>query len=152
MPSQPSKPSSERGAGLVEFAIVAFTLLMLLFAGIELDRMLFVYSNLADAAKAGVRYAITHGNNKTVGACTATDNAAIVTVVKNYLTGIDKTKVSPDFTVDVTYGNATGSPLSGGNGTGDPVTVAVKYKYDPWVAIPGLKVPLGATARGIITF
>jgi len=126
--------------------LCAFTLIVVLFAGIEMDRMMFVYTNVTDAAKAGLRYAITHGNNKTVGECSQANHDDVDNLIKAYLMGIDKTKTSPDFVVTVTY-------LNGTNASGDPVKVLVKYKYDPWIAVPGLSgVTIGAAAQGIITF
>jgi Flp pilus assembly protein TadG len=138
--------SRQRGASLIEFVICAFTLLLVSFAGIEMDRLLFVYSNVTDAAKAGMRYAITHGNNKTVGACSQSDHTDVDNLVKSYLAGIDKSRTAPDFVVDVSYPNTT-------NATGDPVKVVIRYKYDPWIQVPGLSgIWIGAAARGIITY
>src|ERR1041384_8303989 len=97
--------SRQRGASLIEFVICAFTLLLVSFAGIEMDRLLFVYSNVTDAAKAGMRYAITHGDNKTAGSCSQTSHTDIDNLVKSYLAGIDQSKTAPDFVIDVSYSN-----------------------------------------------
>src|SRR5689334_9766528 len=84
---------SSRGAGLLEFAFIAMALMVVLFTGIEIDRMGFVYANLADAAKAGMRYAIVHGSDRTGtgvdGPSSSADSSQVVQAVKNYVTGVD---------------------------------------------------------------
>jgi Flp pilus assembly protein TadG len=52
----------ERGSTLVEFAIGATVFLMVMFAVIEFSRMLWVHNALADAARRGARYAVTHSS------------------------------------------------------------------------------------------
>ncbi|HEY9282841.1 MAG TPA: TadE family protein [Pyrinomonadaceae bacterium] len=48
----------QRGAALVEFAIAATVLLALIFAVLELGRLLWVHNALTDAARRGARYAV----------------------------------------------------------------------------------------------
>ena len=52
--------SNERGATLVEFAIVATVFLMAMFAVVEFGRILWVHNALTDAARRGARYAVLH--------------------------------------------------------------------------------------------
>ena len=52
--------SDERGTTLVEFAIAATVFLMAMFAILEFGRVLWVHNALADAARRGARYAVTH--------------------------------------------------------------------------------------------
>jgi Flp pilus assembly protein TadG len=52
--------SNERGATLVEFSIAALVFLTVMFAAIEFGRALWVHNALADAARRGARYAVTH--------------------------------------------------------------------------------------------
>ena len=109
---------------LIEFALVSFALLLVLFVSFELDRMLFVYSNLADAAKAGLRYAIVRGADRTSGASTAADPSPVVNIIKSYVTGVDPTLL----TVTVTY------PDGNSNALAKHVKIVVQYNYDPgWV-------------------
>jgi Flp pilus assembly protein TadG len=132
---------SERGSAMVEFALVTLLLVLIMLAGLEMNRMILVYTNLADAAKAGIRYAITHGNNKTAGAAGPGANpTAVVDLIRNYTTGINK----GNLTINVTYPD-------GNNGSGNKVKVVMQYPYDPWVLLP-LNVTLSATSQGIITF
>lgn len=49
---------NQRGAALVEFAIAATVLLTLIFAVLELGRLLWVHNALNDAARRGARYAV----------------------------------------------------------------------------------------------
>ena len=50
----------ERGATLVEFAIGATVFLLAVFAVLEFGRALWIHNALADAARRGARYAVTH--------------------------------------------------------------------------------------------
>lgn len=135
--------SARRGSTLIEFALISFLLLMVLFVSIEMDRMLFVYTNLADAAKAGTRYAIVRGADRTSGASTAADPSPVVNIVKNYITGIDPSHL----TVTVTY------PDGNSNALAKHVKVVVQYIYDPWAGFGLLNgVTLSATSQGIIAF
>lgn len=135
--------SARRGSSLIEFALIAFLLLTVLLIGIEMDRMLFVYTNLADAAKAGTRYAIVRGADRSSGASTAADPSPVVNIVKSYITGIDPSRL----TVTVTY------PDGNSNGLNHHVQVLVQYNYDPWAGFGLLSgVTLSATSQGIIAF
>ena len=85
--------SSRRGQALVEFAMGTLVLLMLIFGIIEVARIFLVYTTVTDAARLGVRYAITHGTPpagpSTTGTATSTDvgnmQTAVQAVVKSFL-------------------------------------------------------------------
>jgi Flp pilus assembly protein TadG len=132
--------SRQRGSTIIEFLFIALTLLVVIFGSIELDRMVFVYTCLADAAKAGARYAIVQGSDRSGVDVTAATN--LVTARVKYYSSLlmDPSKL----TVQVTYPD-------GSNDTGDHVKVVVQYAYDPWTVLP-LNVTLSATSQGIITF
>jgi len=137
-----SRRSAERGSTIIEFAILAFTLLVVLFTGIELDRMAFVYTELADAAKAGVRYAIVRGSTRPSGSSSSTDSSPVSDMVKFYVTGVDPSRL----TVTVNY-------LDVNNNPGSRVQVLVSYTYDPWTGFPFLKdVSLKANSQGRIAY
>jgi Flp pilus assembly protein TadG len=140
---------SRRGSALVEFAIVGFLLTMVLLGTVEVDRMFLVYTAVADAARAGVRYAITHGATRpddgTINGQSYTGQTTQVeTLIKNVgSTGLlDPSKL----TITISYPN--------GNAPGSPVTVKVVYPYDPFVGwftmMSGAQ--LGSTTQGVITF
>jgi Flp pilus assembly protein TadG len=54
---------NERGAALVEFAIVATVFLTALFGILEFSRLFWTHNALRDAARRGVRYAVVRKND-----------------------------------------------------------------------------------------
>jgi Flp pilus assembly protein TadG len=101
---------NERGAALVEFAIVATVFLSVLFGVIEFGRLFWTHNALRDAARRGVRYATLRSN----------DSAGVTAVKKVVVYGDPNASgsaqpVVPGLTtndVDVTYSNYTGVVLS----------------------------------------
>jgi len=67
-----SSKQSEKGATLVEFAIGATVFLTAMFAVMEFGRALWAHNALADAARRGARYAVTHA---------ASDSAQVKNIV-----------------------------------------------------------------------
>jgi Flp pilus assembly protein TadG len=74
----------------VEFAVVTvITVIMLLFV-VEMGRMLLVYTAVANAARAGLRYAIVHGSSRAAGATLnsasgpANNPAQVLTVISDF--------------------------------------------------------------------
>jgi hypothetical protein len=129
---------------MVEFAIVLFLLLSVIFAGFEFDRMMMVYTTLANSARVGVRYAIVHGSNRT-GTGDPPSGAANDPIV----TGVIKDWAKIGFL------NVNGLDVAveypSGNTPGSPVIVTVTYPYDPLTFIP-VSVNLSSTSRGVIVF
>jgi hypothetical protein len=113
-----------------------------------MGRMVLVYTTIANAARAGARYAIVHGADQTVSPsgpgnpCTCPN---VKTVVKNFAGG-GLLNISA-LTITVSYPN-------GDNKAGSPVTVQVAYTYDPFVNYFStlLNKSLGSTSQGIITY
>jgi len=133
----------------VEFSVVALlTVIMLLFV-VEIGRMLLVYTTVANAARAGVRYAVVHGSTRTAGS--TVDSAAgpgnnptqVVTVVKNFASGGLLT--TSRLLVNVTYPGASNAP-------GQYVVVSVVYPYDPLTTYFSKTLRLGSASQGIIVF
>ena len=138
-----------KGQSLVEFSLVCFLLGILSLAVVETGRMALVYSTVANAARAGVRYAIVHGNSRSAGNGTSNasgpgDNPAqVVSVVKNFArAGALSTS---RLVISVTYPNGSNAP-------GQVVSVTVKYPYDPLTTWFPWKVTLGSITEGVITF
>lgn len=144
--------SSRRGSSIVEFAIVGFVLLLVVFGMFEFCRMALVYANLANASRVAVRYAITHGVDRTGacasgagcgsgdGAAAASDICGAAGVLTSFAKGpLDTSKLA-----------CTYSGLGGAVGTA--VRVNVSYAYDPWFNIVPYKVTLSSTSSGIITY
>ena len=61
MKRRPSNPGTDRGQALVEFALVAPMLVLLLLSIIEFGRAVYYVQMLDNAAREGARYAIVHG-------------------------------------------------------------------------------------------
>ncbi len=53
---------SEEGQGLLEFALVAVLLFMLIFAIIDFGRLFFAYATMSNGVREGARYGIIHPN------------------------------------------------------------------------------------------
>jgi Flp pilus assembly protein TadG len=137
------------GQTIIEFAVVVLlTVIMLLFI-VEMGRMVLVYTTIANAARAGIRYAVVHGNSRAVGttvnsACGPSSNPAqVLTVISNFAgAGL----ITPSLlVVAVTYPNASNAP-------GQPVNITVVYPYDPLTTYFSKSVRLGSAAQGIIVF
>jgi len=137
-----------QGSAIVEFSLVAFMTIMLILAVVEMGRMILVYTTVANAARAGARYAIVHGNTRTGtgvdGPSGPGDNPTqVVTVVTNFASAAP---------LDMSRLVVTVSYPSGSNGVGSPVTVTAVYPYDPFTTFFPLSVRLGSTSQGVITF
>jgi Flp pilus assembly protein TadG len=138
----------DRGSSLVEFSLIAFMFIIVLLGVVEMGRMVLVYTTIANAARAGARYAIVHGSDQTVSSsgpgspCTCPQ---IQTVVKNFASaGLVNTSL---LTITVNYPNGVNTP-------GNPVQVTVTYPYDPLVKYFSslLNDTMGSTSEGVITF
>lgn len=134
--------TSRRGSTIVEFAVVAMLLLSVMFACFEFDRMLLTYTSLANAARAGARYAIVHGNTGGIVSGPGDDPASVITVVKRMaVMGLLKTD---SLVVRVRYPDGNNEP-------GSRVTVTVEYPYNPWFALP-IRPNLVSTSAGVIVY
>ncbi|MFN7934493.1 MAG: TadE/TadG family type IV pilus assembly protein [Bryobacteraceae bacterium] len=137
---------SERGAGLVEFALVALQLMLVLLSLLEFGRMVLVSTSVANAARTGVRYAIVHGSTRTGTGVDGPSSSGSSTNVEDnvrYYAGaglLDPGRV----TVAVAYPD-------GNNNPGSRVRVTLTYPYDPFTVLP-LRVNLASTSEGVISF
>ena len=139
LPAAKRRVSCDEGQSLVEFGIVAFLLVMLLLGVIEIGRMVLVYTAVANAARAGARYAIVHGSDNLA------TTAQIQTVVKNFLSTAPVDTTRAGITIDVNY-PACNTP-------GCKVTVTATYPYDPLISyFPWPAINLRSTSQGVITF
>ena len=134
---------------MVEFSVVAvLTAIMLLFV-VEIGRVVLVYTTVANAARAGVRYAVVHGSSRSAGA--TVDSASgpgnnptqVVTVVKNF--------ASAGLLTPSRLG-VTGTYPGGSNAPGQYVTVSAVYPYDPLTTYFSKTLRLGSASQGIIVF
>jgi Flp pilus assembly protein TadG len=130
---------NERGAELIEFALVSILLFMLVFGVMEFGRAVFTYGTVAHLAREGARFAIVRGNESQVRE-TPADAAAVEAFVLSRAAGID------DLTVTTTWPD-------GDNNPGSVVQVSVSKDFNPIAPL----VPLGAitmasTSRMVISF
>ena len=132
----------------MEFALVALLTVLLLLGIIEISRMALVYTTVANAARAGARYASVHGSRRT-GSGTygpsgpGSNPPEVVAMVKNFASaGLLNTS---SLVVTVSYPGASNDP-------GQMVTVQVVYPYDPLTSYFPLRVRLGSISQGVIVF
>jgi Flp pilus assembly protein TadG len=136
---------ADRGSTLVEFSLIAFMFIIVLLGVVEMGRMVLVYTTVANAARAGARYAIVHGVNQTASPSGPTNTTAVQTVAKNFASaGLVNISL---VVVTVNYPN-------GNNNAGSPVSVTVSYPYDPLVSYftSLLNDRLSSTSQGVITY
>jgi Flp pilus assembly protein TadG len=148
------RTSGRRGSTIIEFMFITVVLLLVILAGIEFDRMILVYTTLADAARAGARYAIVHGSSRTGGGIDGPsgdgNTAQVEQCIRNFASAglLDSSAVG----ISVTYPDTDAStPPNHLNTPGSRVVVQVTYRYDPFTVLP-LGVSLSATTQGIITY
>lgn len=125
-----NKARRNRGATLVEFAFVIFMLLTLLFGGLEVDRLILIYTAMSDSARAGARHAIVRRG--------AAAQTAVEAEVKRFAGAA---------TIDV---SRLAVAVTGGSTPGTSVRVALTYEYRPMTFIP-LSVTLNAASEGVVT-
>jgi Flp pilus assembly protein TadG len=114
----------ERGSALVEFAIASTVALTMIFGIIDFGRGLYTYHLVANAARAGSRYAIVHGSACTVTGCPATSDQ-IQTYVRGLAPGVDPNSLA----VATTWPGGADCLGATTNGPGCTVTVTVTYPF-----------------------
>lgn len=147
-----TRNANRRGITVVEFALVALELFVVMFAIVDFARAALVYTGLANASRLAVRYAITHGSDRSqacasAGGCGSTDGTAANSdicgsagVVANFAIGMNTANVS-----------CTATGLGGGPGT--TVKVTASYPYDPFFGFLPIKgIMLVSTSSGVVTY
>jgi Flp pilus assembly protein TadG len=149
---------ADRGSTLVEFSLVGFMFIIVLLGVVEIGRMVLVFTTVANAARAGARYAIVHGGERSGPGATGVDGPSglgnttqVETVVKNFASAglLDTSQL----TITVAYPDAaTANP--DGNIARSRVSVTVTYTYDPLVTYFNsiLGTTMGSTSQGVITY
>lgn len=125
-----------RGQTLVEFALAASVALTLFFAVIEFGRALYAFNLVAQAARVGTRFAITHAtiqphdcSNVNVG--TTPCETDITTYIDSKITGLDtSTLLAPVYIWEPHSStcSATAKP-------GCYVRILVRYQFS-FIALP----------------
>jgi Flp pilus assembly protein TadG len=151
----------EEGSSLVEFALSAFMLVMVLLGVVEMGRMILVYTTIANAARTGARYAIVHGGERTASGVDGPSGAGSVTQVQTVVQNFASAGLIslPANAITVSYPQAGTTTVPGscgvaGNAAGCTVTVAVSYAFNPLLGYYNsmLSMRLNSTSEGVITF
>ncbi len=84
---------------MVEFTLVGIPLIFILISTFEMARGMWQYHTLANAVKAGTRYAVVHGQNCSIlpNACTVTISQ-IAQIIQFYGTGLPTDTLTLTFT------------------------------------------------------
>ena len=151
---------SQRGQAQVEFALTIVFIFFVFIAIIELIMLIYAYNAVADAAKEGVRYAITHGRGTTN--CSGPNNTSVTPTVPCD-TGALKVKAAVrdyalwslhnvvDTDIDVDY-NPNGDNGALCNKPGCAVRVKIHYAYQPFFGLSWPSVTIYAASQGRIMF
>jgi Flp pilus assembly protein TadG len=153
---------TQRGASMVEFAISASALLLIMFGILELGRVMYTYHTVSNAARLGSRWAMVRGS-----ACTQLDHCnATSSDIQNYVLSVvpmvDASSTtapgcsSAGLCVNATWSSSTDPGVDCGNtGTNDPghlVCVTVSYPFNfaiPFVSTTALT--LSSTSKMVIS-
>jgi Flp pilus assembly protein TadG len=106
----------QRGASLLETAMMIVVIFMIVFWIFELGWMMYTYAVMADAANEGVRYAIVHSGGDTTGT-----QSQVTTFARTSLHDVSALSTS------VTFPDGSSAPPN-------RVRVTVTYTYVPWLS------------------
>jgi Flp pilus assembly protein TadG len=133
-----------QGGTLIEFSITALAVLTTMFGAIEVGRLMMSYVTIAEATRAGVRYAIVHGTN--TGGTALTKKPAVQAVVQAAGTAAGLTLSAPTVTYTACSTCTTAQDVS------STVTVTQSYTFVPIGLISALGVTMTTTSQGIICY
>lgn len=138
--SKPASRSNQRGAELVEFALVFLLFLLLMVGVVEFGRAYNIYENVIHATREGVRAASADcltGGNCTPGSYSKLTPAQIRNKIRQHLSAINISVADGDITIDnatdLVVGGFKADPASGGStfNRSIPVyNVRVSYNYN----------------------
>jgi Flp pilus assembly protein TadG len=148
------------GQAQVEFALTIVFVFFVFVAIIELIMLVYAYNAIADSAKEGVRYAITHGtgttncsgpNNTSVTPNVPCDTAAnkVKAAVTDYAVWSLHGVAATDITVNY---NPNGDNGANCNKPGCAVRVEVHYVYQPFFGLGWPTLTVHAASQGRIMF
>jgi len=145
---RPADRERSIGQALVEFALVAPMLFVLILGTIEAGRFIFFYEVMNNATREGARYAIVHGADSTcpsgpppagyVNNCDPVGDNVKAAVADGALdlAGVGDLIVhDPVWTNRSTPANPSpGDASNGSNGRGEYVTVFLDFTYQPLIS------------------
>lgn len=126
-----ARRNPQRGAALVEFALVLFILLGLVIGAVEMGRAMFQWSSAVDATRRGARTAAIVAMN---------DTTSIRDAMLLDMSGLQAAVVTVEYSAD---GSFPGS--CSGRGSCQFVRVSVTYTFTPLVPFPAITMPSFAT-------
>jgi Flp pilus assembly protein TadG len=136
---------SQRGASLPETAIVIGALLAFLFGIVDMARAVYTYSEVAELAREGARWAIVRGSQcKVIDNCNAGQSA-----IQTYLQGrsLGLTTAS-SIQVTAAWPGASCSPK---NAPGCPVAITVTYPFSFMTGILPAGFNMSSTSQMVIS-
>ena len=161
MSRRPRRLGDRKGQSLIEFAISALVLVMLMITVFEVIRLLWVYTTVSNAARMGARYATVHGADNAATTSSATNcggtmtSGSVMAAVCAYIQTAPINISNATFTISYP-GKFPGTTTSCGSTTdtaGCPFTINVSYTYDPWVSYFGFPaLTVSSQSEGIITY
>lgn len=143
----------QRGSTLVEVPFAILWVLLVIFGLTEAARLMLAYTTLAEAARAGTRYAIVHGSYRTGsgvdGPSGPGNTANVEAVVKKVTTAAGL----PAANVTVYDSDAEPMYLDGTNNIGARVRVKVSYPFSSVLPLlMPVSVTIGGTSAGVICY
>jgi Flp pilus assembly protein TadG len=140
----------QSGQAIVEFLLMAVFIVLLFVAFIELVLLFYAYNVVADSAKEGVRFAITHGSLSPSPSGPANNPPAVLDAITSYANFSGQT-IGGDITV--TYADPWGIKKGVAcNAPGCQVDVSIAHDYRPFFGLGWPTVKLYAAARGTVTY
>ena len=147
---------NESGSSLVEFALSAVVLFMLIFGVIAICMALYTYNVVAETAREATRYAIVRGSHCSPGTfsnCNI-DQTGLQTYVQSLgFPGINPSslKVTASATTPITLITCT-STLTPCNNPGSTVQVTVQYKFPLVIPfVPSRQLTMSSTSAMVIS-
>lgn len=151
---------------MVEFAISATALLLIMFGILEFGRVMYIYHTVSNAARLGSRYAIVRGANCTVlDNCPNATSAQIETWLRSQVPMLDSSTTTlpgcsnAGMCVTATWSTSTDPSVdcsatdpAGNDGIGHMVCVTVSYPFNfavPFVSNTPLT--LSSTSKMVIS-
>ncbi len=108
--------TDRRGTTTVELAFVLPVVLIMIFGTMSISMALYAYNTIAEASRAGARYAITHGVNSSSPAGPTANDANVTSAAKTAAFSLVQSSLS-----------VTSSWLQSDNKAGSSVKVTVSY-------------------------
>jgi Flp pilus assembly protein TadG len=129
----------ERGAALVEFAVVSIVFFTFVFGITEFGRMVYDYNIVSTAVRDGARWAAVRG--------TASGHTATALQIKQYAVGRSLGRLTTD-EISVTWPDSPAGVAKPGN----RVVVAANHNFSSLTAlVPFTAIPLQSTTSMVIS-